>query len=581
MATNYPTGLDNFPINRSDSTPTATTHAADHDNENDAINKIEAELGINPSGIFPTLAAYLQDLSNRITSIDFSGVLLSWQPPSVTQVDWDPKTVTISGAGNKSITRVGGDPLDLKLICSSQVTDGEIIISGWRHVEAIGGKSVYTIPRDANEHRGISFRANTGIMHLEGWEFTATNNALLDTIVLKDFGGPNSRLQIQKCRFGPCINDTGGHHSDGFQAQMNPQLNVLAFDFCTFVGDEAQIGPAGNSHGLFITNDDVLSSPGSYINQAYVRRCNFRGYQHAIWQQTVSDVTLGAPPINLGVNSNVGDVFITNNQGAPFGYDIYPQADGHIGTQWQTLPRKAILAGDGNSLTFSPECNISGKIMKGPPPGGDYVVAGAVGVGYVSPGYVGGTPPPAGGVFPTTGILDSFSGTLSNWTIPSLGESGVLSIISGEFGNVSGTWAGAIRTGTYGPNTEVYCTIATPGTSGQRIILLLRGSGSGATYNAYTMEVDCLGGSWDLYRVSAGVGTWLASSTQLVAAGDKIGMDVVGSKLTIYHKPAAGSWVQKMTYTDLTPISTAGWVGMKTLGAVYRSDDFGGGTVIP
>jgi len=44
MASNFPNAIDAFATNRSDATPMATTHASDHNNENDAINKIEAFL---------------------------------------------------------------------------------------------------------------------------------------------------------------------------------------------------------------------------------------------------------------------------------------------------------------------------------------------------------------------------------------------------------------------------------------------------------------------------------------------------------------------------------------------------------
>jgi hypothetical protein len=63
MASSYPSGLDTFPTNRTDATAMVTTHPADHNNENDAINKIEAELGTDPSGSQATVRARL-DLLN-------------------------------------------------------------------------------------------------------------------------------------------------------------------------------------------------------------------------------------------------------------------------------------------------------------------------------------------------------------------------------------------------------------------------------------------------------------------------------------------------------------------------------------
>jgi hypothetical protein len=39
-----------------------TTHPADHNDANDALNKIEAELGTNPSGSLATVAARLDQI---------------------------------------------------------------------------------------------------------------------------------------------------------------------------------------------------------------------------------------------------------------------------------------------------------------------------------------------------------------------------------------------------------------------------------------------------------------------------------------------------------------------------------------
>jgi hypothetical protein len=62
VPSSYPSGLDSFSTTRNDSTSMAATHAADHDNANDALNKIEAELGILPKGVDATVAARLDRL---------------------------------------------------------------------------------------------------------------------------------------------------------------------------------------------------------------------------------------------------------------------------------------------------------------------------------------------------------------------------------------------------------------------------------------------------------------------------------------------------------------------------------------
>ena len=44
MASNFPNAIDAFATTRTDATPMVTTHAVDHNDENDALNKIEAFL---------------------------------------------------------------------------------------------------------------------------------------------------------------------------------------------------------------------------------------------------------------------------------------------------------------------------------------------------------------------------------------------------------------------------------------------------------------------------------------------------------------------------------------------------------
>lgn len=55
----YPGALDAFPTDRVNATPTAGTHPADHNDVNDAVNKIEAQLRTN-AGEVGAFAAVLQ-----------------------------------------------------------------------------------------------------------------------------------------------------------------------------------------------------------------------------------------------------------------------------------------------------------------------------------------------------------------------------------------------------------------------------------------------------------------------------------------------------------------------------------------
>lgn len=66
MASAYPGGLDTFATNKADATVTATDHPGHHNDLADAVNKIEAELGINPSGASATVLARLAVLAAAI-----------------------------------------------------------------------------------------------------------------------------------------------------------------------------------------------------------------------------------------------------------------------------------------------------------------------------------------------------------------------------------------------------------------------------------------------------------------------------------------------------------------------------------
>lgn len=57
MASAYPGGLDSFATNKSNATSTSNDHPTHHNDLADAVNKIEAELGITPSGASATVAA--------------------------------------------------------------------------------------------------------------------------------------------------------------------------------------------------------------------------------------------------------------------------------------------------------------------------------------------------------------------------------------------------------------------------------------------------------------------------------------------------------------------------------------------
>lgn len=59
MASAYPGALDSFATNKANATATTTDHPTHHNDLADAVNKIEAELGTDPSGALATVKARL------------------------------------------------------------------------------------------------------------------------------------------------------------------------------------------------------------------------------------------------------------------------------------------------------------------------------------------------------------------------------------------------------------------------------------------------------------------------------------------------------------------------------------------
>lgn len=132
MASSYPTGLDSFATNRvdgtdmGDDTPGSVavgTHAGDHNNLADAVNKIEAELGTNPSGASATVAAAIA-AAVPLSVVDAAGDL-------------------VVGSANDAVTRLGKgsdgqwlrtlsgavvwDTFDLADLPTTGATEGEVL----------------------------------------------------------------------------------------------------------------------------------------------------------------------------------------------------------------------------------------------------------------------------------------------------------------------------------------------------------------------------------------------------------------------------------------------------------------------
>lgn len=199
------------------------------------------------------------------------------------------------------------------------------------------------------------------------------------------------------------------------------------------------------------------------------------------------------------------------------------------------------------------------------------------------------------GTFPTQGILDQFTGANAtsppnaSWTNQIAGIGSGLEIQSNACETAESVLPNNYGTGfynvtDYGPDAECYCTISDYSGENDRVGVGVRLASAGTSgLDGYAAHLDTvLGAANDtvnIYRIDNAVLTTLgATITQEMAAGEKLGIEAIGTTITVYRH--AGSWASIGNRTDGT-YSAAGKIGLWTRSAngTMRMDDFGGGTV--
>jgi len=121
---NYPNSLDNF-SNPSSSDLTnsgVVPHAQQHANVNDAIEAIQAVLGILPQGGFETVKARLQDIENDLASIG-SSMVSTMLDNSISTAKIQNLAVNEFKLGNNSVS---SDKLKSAAVTSDKILDGAV-----------------------------------------------------------------------------------------------------------------------------------------------------------------------------------------------------------------------------------------------------------------------------------------------------------------------------------------------------------------------------------------------------------------------------------------------------------------------
>jgi len=318
-------------------------------------------------------------------------------PPPAGTLRWAPPVlnnpITIALPANGGVTLNLDNSKDYIIRYPNVRRVGALRILGGRNIVIIGGASTIA-PHPGTGIRNIQLIDKPGVMdgriiHIEGLDINGSGGGEADGIGI---GTPSAIVQLEDDRITGLIGHLASTHADVIQTWGGvKQLRV--YDL------------TGSSHynNLYLRRENSPLSPA--IGPVTLDHVNLFGYVNpAGWDipATIRAMSIGTQPANGDCDASHRHCGPSNNDsstncrlgGAVSLNDMYgaPPGGGRLQRfMWPTDLMQAAgcasrLSADGHSATW-PSMDVSGSMRLGTPPGGDFVPAGSVGVGYVSPGY--------------------------------------------------------------------------------------------------------------------------------------------------------------------------------------------------
>jgi hypothetical protein len=280
-----------------------------------------------------------------------AGGALSWAPPS----GWARYPVTRITATN-SVTTVSGKGGDVLIQLSPDRPVAPIIIANCRNAVVMGGQ-INVLPTariGGDDQRAIYVHKCTGTVHIEGVLINgAVAGSQSDGIAVN---APEAIVQIQNVRMEGLRGTYSVNHADVFQ----PWGGVREFRIDRLTGST-------NYQGIQVRRD--LGA----IGRGTIRNAN-------VASSEVTPIDRGGQFIRVecrGYPLALDNVYVAGRAGRSFGTSVWPQSDD------RSCP--AVIQDGVASWPSAP--NVAGGVREGRPSSGDFVPAGSVGLGYVSPGY--------------------------------------------------------------------------------------------------------------------------------------------------------------------------------------------------
>jgi len=197
MASSYPNALDTLATTKADATVMATDHPAHHNNLADAVNKIEAELGVSPKGSAATVAAAVAALIpltqkgavNGVASLAATGrvpiaQLASGAADGTKFVRDDGTLAAVTGGGAvvdasttaKGIVQLAGDLAGIATaptVGDGKVTEVKLAPAVATKLNAVAGSTIATTTPTSSTSAALSDDFNDNVLDTAKWPNSA------------------------------------------------------------------------------------------------------------------------------------------------------------------------------------------------------------------------------------------------------------------------------------------------------------------------------------------------------------------------------------------------------------------------
>lgn len=326
--------------------------------------------------------------SSSTSGNEGAGTALRWAPPALS----DPITVQLPPTGDVTLNLDNSRDYIIKYPDVRRV--GELLVRGGRNIVIVGGASTIA-PHLGTSVRNMQFEDTPGVVpgrviHIEGLDIDGSGGGQADGIGIAT---PSAIVQIENVRITGLLGHLSETHADVIQTWGGvKELRLYDVTGASHYNDLylrrenspllAPIGPVILDH----VNMFGYVNPGSWDISSTIRALSI-GTQPADGDCTSTNQCGPANPDSSTNCDLTSPVTLSDFYGAPPGGPLdrfmwptdYMQSAGCAST----------LSADGQSADWPTMAgsSVSGVMHLGPPPGGDFVPAGSVGVGYQSPGY--------------------------------------------------------------------------------------------------------------------------------------------------------------------------------------------------